>query len=66
MPISPTTRLYQARLQVFRARERLRNVPEGAAAYALLESALNDLDNVLNGDQGLGEAVDPLLGVAGR
>lgn len=62
--INTTTRIYQARLQVFRARERLRGVPAGASAAAYLESAINDLDAVIATFDDV--AVDPLLGVAGR
>jgi hypothetical protein len=48
MSIPPRTRLYQARLQVLRARDRLRNVPAGASALAFLDKAITDLDALVS------------------
>lgn len=45
MKISPATRLHQARLQVLRARDRLRSGASGiASAQAFLDQALSQLD----------------------
>lgn len=46
--MTPRTRLFQARLQVNRARDRLRNVPQGAAALAFLDQAASDLDALVS------------------
>lgn len=60
MSIPPRTRLYQARLQVLRARDRLRNVPAGAAALAFLDKAVADLDVLVSLDPD--SPVSPALG----